>query len=136
MEGKDQGIHRGTLDLRIQSKASDNVELRAVLDESMSHVPETVAEKLLAASGGRNFTRVLSDRELMRTAECFIDCNLNISAAARELYMHRNTMMYRLDKIKRITGLDIRGFDAAVTFRILCSVHARIKNDNGRPSRG
>ena len=53
------------------------------------------------------------------TAEAFLECDLNISETSRKLYMHRNTLMYRLDKIERVTGLNIRKFSDAVTFRVL-----------------
>ena len=99
-------------------------QLSAALAEVASSVTEKQAEKLAALCDVKGLKKVFADGELMRTAECFIKCSLNISAAARELYMHRNTMMYRLDKIKRTTGLDIRVFDKAVAFKILCCVYS------------
>ena len=44
---------------------------------------------------------------------------MNISLTARNTYMHRNTLMYRLHRIRQITGLDLRNFEMAVTFQIL-----------------
>ncbi len=109
--------------------AAENGQLSAALAEVASSVTEKQAEKLAALCDVKGLKKVLSDGELMRTAECFIKCSLNISAAARELYMHRNTMMYRLDKIKRTTGLDIRVFDEAVAFKILCCVYSRSRGN-------
>lgn len=62
---------------------------------------------------------VFGDREMAATAEAFLDCDLNISETSRRLYMHRNTLMYRLEKIERVTGLDLKKFSDAVTFRVL-----------------
>lgn len=60
----------------------------------------------------------LFDSEIINTIEEFVDCDLNISDAARKLYIHRNTLIYRLDKIKKETGFDIRNFKEASVFII------------------
>jgi hypothetical protein len=60
----------------------------------------------------------LFDSELINTIEEFINCGLNISDAARRLYVHRNTLIYRLDKITKETGFDIRNFKEATVFII------------------
>ena len=62
---------------------------------------------------------VFEDQDMMETAERFLENSLNISETSRDLFMHRNTLMYRLDKIERITGLNIRKFSDAVTFRVI-----------------
>ena len=62
---------------------------------------------------------VFEDPEMMDTAESFLDNNLRFADASRALFMHRNTLMYRLDKVEHCTGLDIRKFSDAVTFRII-----------------
>ncbi len=62
---------------------------------------------------------VFEDPDMMETAERFLENSLNISETSRDLFMHRNTLMYRLDKIERITGLNIRKFSDAVTFRVI-----------------
>lgn len=58
------------------------------------------------------------DEEMIVTIEEFINCGLNISYAAKGLYIHRNTLIYRLDKIKKETGFDIRNFKEATLFMI------------------
>ncbi len=59
--------------------------------------------------------------ELEITAEAFFDSDLNLSDTARRLFVHRNTLNYRLDKIRRETGLDLRRFRDAAVFRLLMS---------------
>lgn len=62
---------------------------------------------------------LFDDVEMLRTAEAFMENDLNLSETSRVLYAHRNTLMYRFDKIQRATNLDIRRFPDAMTFRIL-----------------
>ncbi len=70
---------------------------------------------------------ILYDDEMVETAEEFLNNSLNISETSRLLYMHRNTLMYRLDKIERCMGLNIRRFSDAVTFRIILLLHRHLK---------
>lgn len=58
------------------------------------------------------------DRELVTTADAFFYNNMNIAETARQLFVHRNTLIYRLDKLAKNTGLDIRSFEDAVAFKI------------------
>lgn len=60
----------------------------------------------------------LFDSEMVNTIEEFVNCGLNISDASRKLYIHRNTLIYRLDKIHKDTGYDIREFKQATVFII------------------
>ena len=69
---------------------------------------------------------ILSDPEMLSTAEEFLNTSLNVSETSRNLYMHRNTLMYRLDKIERATGLDIRKFRDAMTFRLVMILYKLI----------
>lgn len=69
---------------------------------------------------------ILKDEEIMTTAEAFLNNDLNVSETARALYVHRNTLIYRIEKIKKITGMDIRTFNDALAFKII-SVLAKIK---------
>lgn len=67
------------------------------------------------------------DEETLTTVNAFFDNDLNISETARKLYIHRNTLGYRLDKIDRTTGLDIKKFDDALTFKIAMMVSKHMK---------
>lgn len=73
---------------------------------------------------------VLTDLELVQTAKLFLSHNLNISIASKQGYMHRNTLIYRIEKIKKLIGLDIRNFNEAVVFENLVIFYdALIKNN-------
>ncbi|MGI6605368.1 MAG: PucR family transcriptional regulator [bacterium] len=56
--------------------------------------------------------------DLIRTLEQFLSDNLNVSQAAKHLFLHRNTLLYRLAKIRRLTGLDPRNFDEAMQLKL------------------
>ncbi len=62
------------------------------------------------------------DHETLFTINKFFENNLNVSETARKLFVHRNTLVYRLEKIKKLTGLDLREFDDAITFKVALMV--------------
>jgi carbohydrate diacid regulator len=62
------------------------------------------------------------DEETLTTISKFFENNLNVSETSRQLYIHRNTLVYRLDKLQKSTGLDLRVFEDAITFRIALMV--------------
>ena len=65
--------------------------------------------------------------EVMNTVNAFLDNNFNVSETARQLYIHRNTLGYRIEKLKQATNLDVREFNDALTFRIALMVNNYIK---------
>lgn len=62
------------------------------------------------------------DQETLFTIQRFFENNLNVSETSRKLFVHRNTLVYRLEKIKKLTGLDLREFDHAIIFKIALMV--------------
>ena len=62
------------------------------------------------------------DEETLSTINKFFENSLNVSETSRQLYIHRNTLVYRLDKLQRQTGLDLRVFEDAITFKIALMV--------------
>lgn len=62
------------------------------------------------------------DEETLSTINKFFENSLNVSETSRQLYIHRNTLVYRLDKIQKLTGLDLRVFEDAITFKIALMV--------------
>lgn len=67
------------------------------------------------------------DKETLATVNAFFENDLNISETARKMYLHRNTLGYRLDKIQKTTGLDVKKFDDALTFKIALMVSDHMK---------
>lgn len=67
------------------------------------------------------------DEETYTTISNFFENNLNVSETSRQLYVHRNTLVYRIEKLNKLTGLDIRNFDDALTFKIALMVSSYLK---------
>ena len=67
------------------------------------------------------------DQEILTTINTFFDNNLNVSETARQLFVHRNTLVYRIEKLQKSTGLDIRTFEDAMTLKIALMVNAYMK---------
>lgn len=84
-------------------------------------LPTTLCELFLTEVFKKESLDVL-DQETILTIQKFFKHNLNVSETARELFVHRNTLVYRLDKIEKVTGLDLREFDQAVTFKVAMMV--------------
>ena len=81
-----------------------------------------VSPEMSGAYNSRIFNRKtarLFNEEMVHTIETFFDNSLNLSETARKLYIHRNTLVYRLEKVQRAIGLDLRNFDDAVTFKMM-----------------
>lgn len=81
------------------------------------HIPTSLCQLFLDEVFKDNSADSL-DSETMLTIQKFFENNLNVSETARQLYIHRNTLVYRLEKIKRITGLELTSFDDAVIFKV------------------
>ncbi|MDR2515200.1 MAG: helix-turn-helix domain-containing protein [Christensenellaceae bacterium] len=89
-----------------------------LIERFMGEIPAAVAKRYHELLFNRRNSRVLNE-EMMKTITTFFDCHLNISESARQLYIHRNTLVYRLDKVQASTGLDLRTFDNAIIFKLL-----------------
>lgn len=63
------------------------------------------------------------DEETVLTINKFFENDLNVSETSRQLFVHRNTLVYRLEKIYKLTGLDLRKFDQAIVFKVAMMVH-------------
>lgn len=94
-----------------------------LLVRMLEELPENKLVDYLADLTDENFREIFEDEEMLGTAEEFLRSSLNVSETSRNLYMHRNTLLYRLDKIEKATGLNIRSFTDAVSFRVLTVLH-------------
>ncbi|MDD2213244.1 MAG: helix-turn-helix domain-containing protein [Oscillospiraceae bacterium] len=71
------------------------------------------------------------DSETLLTIQKFFENNLNGSETSRQLFVHRNTLVYRLDKVQKITNLDLRNFDDAVLFKLASMVRMYLEKQDG-----
>ncbi len=72
------------------------------------------------------------DEETLFTIQRFFENNLNVSETSRGLFVHRNTLVYRLEKIKKLTGLDLREFDDAIVFKVALMVKKYLNSNSAR----
>ena len=79
-------------------------------------------ESLMVLTPGKDDT--------LDTINRFFENNLNVSETARKLYVHRNTLVYRLEKVKKITGLDLREFEDAILFKVAVMVKQYLNSQN------
>lgn len=98
-----------------------------ILIKMLEDIPESKLSEYLAELSDEHSKEIFEDEEMLDTAEAFLDSSLNVSETSRNLYMHRNTLLYRLDKIEKATGLNVRDFSDAVSFRVLTILHKLLK---------
>ena len=89
-----------------------------MLERFLSDLSPDMAEHYHGLLFNRSTARLFGE-EMLYTIEMFFKKDLNLSDTARQLYIHRNTLVYRLDKVQRQVGLDLRKFEDAMTFKML-----------------
>ncbi len=89
-----------------------------VLERFLTDIPRELGARYHSILFNRKTARLFNE-EMLHTIRMFFEKDLNLSDTARQLYIHRNTLVYRLDKVQRQTGLDLRRFEDAVTFKLL-----------------
>jgi carbohydrate diacid regulator len=112
----------------IDAKSSVHSYREYLMVKMLEDLPQNVLQGYLDVLLDDKALEILEDRQMMETAEEFLNNSLNVSETSRHLFMHRNTLMYRLDKIENAMGLNIKHFSDAVTFRIIMIVHKLLKN--------
>ena len=94
-------------------------------------LPTTLCEIFLSEVFKKNSIDSL-DQETLFTINKFFENNLNVSETSRKLFVHRNTLVYRLEKIKKLTGLDLRQFDHAIVFKVALMVRKYLSSRETR----
>ena len=94
-------------------------------------LPTTLCEIFLSEVFKKNTIDSL-DQETLFTINKFFENNLNVSETSRKLFVHRNTLVYRLEKIKKLTGLDLREFDHAIVFKVALMVRKYLSSRDAR----
>ena len=94
-------------------------------------LPTTLCDIYLSEVFKKNSIDSL-DQETLFTINKFFENNLNVSETSRKLFVHRNTLVYRLEKIKKLTGLDLRQFDHAIVFKVALMVRKYLSSRESR----
>lgn len=97
------------------------------LERLLHMIPEGDREKYIEQSFKK--TELFVESEMMNTLETFFSLDCNVSETAKKLYIHRNTLLYRLDKLKQETGLDVRLFRDAVLVKIILLLYKVTKTN-------
>lgn len=97
---------------------------RQTLERLADLIPEEGAEAFRKDLISPQAEKVLNE-ETLETIRVFFRNDLNVSTTARQLFIHRNTLMYRMEKIRKATGLDLRKFEDAVVFRMMMYSHGK-----------
>ncbi|MDL2252496.1 helix-turn-helix domain-containing protein [Ruminococcaceae bacterium OttesenSCG-928-I18] len=94
-------------------------------------LPTTLCEMFLKEVFNQGSIDSLDDETLF-TIQRFFENNLNVSETSRGLFVHRNTLVYRLEKIKKLTGLDLREFDDAIVFKVALMVKKYLNSNTAK----
>ena len=139
------GIGRSVADLAglrdslYQAEQALDIGRRFRLAGSVFEYAQLIVERLISAVPAADQNRMrqevftgeserLMTDEMLETVQVFFRNDLNLSTTARELFIHRNTLIYRLDKIRKMTGFDLRKFQDASAFQLLCRLPADCEN--------
>ena len=107
---------------------------RLILERFLMELPADISAYYHGLLFNRRNQRLFNE-EMLYTIDMFFRKDLNLSDTARQLYIHRNTLVYRLDKVQKQTGLDLRSFEDAVTFKILMELK-RVSGERGTHRKG
>ncbi len=111
----------------LSSKGEIHTFKEFVLIKMLEELPKHKLSENLQTLMDSSAKEIFSDEEMISTAEEFLESSLNTSETSRKLYLHRNTLIYRLDKIEKATGLNIRKFSDAITFRLITILSNLVK---------
>lgn len=120
---------RETINLGRKFHVGTNIHLPWMLqlERLLNAIPEGQRSRYLEHSLKR--TELFIESEMLATLESFFALDCNVSETAKKLYIHRNTLLYRLDKLKQETGLDVRQFRDAVLVKIILLLYKVTKRN-------
>ncbi len=122
-----QALTASRVSASVGSRGSVHSFKEYVLIKMLEDMPKHKLGEYLDMLMDANAREIFDDSEMVSTAEEFLENSLNMSETSRKLYLHRNTLAYRLDKIEKATGLNVRKFSEAVTFRLITTLSKLIK---------
>ena len=107
----------GSLMLDSGETLTQKINTMFATERLIGHFSEENQEEYKALLSHKNVQAIFRDRSIMQTVSAFFGNGLNISKTSEKTYMHRNTLNYRIDKIEKFLGLNLKLFDHAVLFR-------------------
>lgn len=133
LSGKQNNLNQNVKEEKAAKSAAQHVSTFSAFCASVEKClnPDqqaSLSEKFLSPE----IISVMKDKELIECINAFFKNNLNISETSRNAFLHRNTLLYRIEKINKITGLNIRNFEEAMTFKLLTIVYDNTVEKLGR----
>lgn len=119
------------INLGLMQQSNSNIFMfhKLLLERFLQNIPRDGRKEFYSLAYSESLKKVLND-EMLSTVLTFFDNNLNLSEAARKLFIHRNTLIYRLEKIQKSTGLDLRNFDDAVLLKTVIMIGKSLSSNN------
>lgn len=109
--------------INLKAKSINCLDKNGLLNILVDYVP---MKDMLAFSNDLiddKFWGIMENEDMTRCVEYFFECDLNVAETSRKSFLHRNTLLYRLDRIQSLTGLNLRNFNDAVTFKLLMLIY-------------
>ena len=118
------GITRDPKNEKTNLSNLDSNMISGLLDNFSKDQCFVLANKYLTP----NFITLFKNKELKESIDALFRSNLNVNEASKQIFMHRNTLLHRIDKIESLTGLNLKKFDDAVTLLVLESIYDETKD--------
>ena len=119
------------INLGLMQQSNSNIFMfhKLLLERFLQNIPRDIRKEFYDLGYSESLKKVLNE-EMLTTVLTFFENNLNLSEAARKLFIHRNTLIYRLEKIQKSTGLDLRNFDDAVLLKTVIMIGKSLSSNN------
>ena len=121
---------KDTLNNLIKNGSLMAVELNGKNDHELVNIlfnmlPVSALAELKSKVFDSSFVAIMKDADLTQSVEALFENNLNLSETSKKTFLHRNTLLYRLNKIQSTTGYDLRNFNDAMSFKLLMLIYYR-----------
>ena len=100
-------------------KEMTNLQVSQKSEELIDLIPKKITKQYISLISEKSLQKLLKNKDMLVTIRAFFDNDLNISQTSKKCFMHRNTLIYRLNKIENITGLNIKKFEDAVILKLI-----------------
>ena len=119
-----------TLNNLVNNGALKTVELNSKNDRELINIlfnllPISALSELKNRVFDDNFVVIMKDADLVQSVNVLFENNLNLSETSKKTFLHRNTLLYRLNKIQKETGYDLKNFNDAMSFKLLMLIYYR-----------
>ena len=112
-------------EIRTMEFACDKNDKYCLISTIFELIPLHELSELKAMLFDDGFVSIMKDADLIQSIDVFFANNLNVAETSKKTFLHRNTLLYRLDKVQKSTGFNLRNFSDALTFKALMMIYYR-----------